>query len=294
MIPEILDFDNYRSYEGETAPTTYAQMQTYMSNQNKIIKAIVATHLWQPSTTYIVGQVVYSNSMTLNTCARCIVAGTSAENDEPTWGTVIGAHITDNGVTWEIMAASAATNATNATNDANGNNISSTYDTKTDVNNKILSALPVGTLIDFAFGTVPAGYLVCDGSAVSRTTYANLFTAIGTTYGTGDGSTTFTLPNLIDRVKQGSATVGTYKSAGLPNITGGINTVHNGNAFLGTVGGTGALSSPAYATNVGRFTQSDISQSTGIAFNAASSNSIYGSSTTVQPPALTVLPCIKY
>lgn len=107
MIPAILDFDNYRSYEGETAPTTYAQMQTYMSNQNKIIKAIVATHLWQPATTYIVGQVVYSNSMTLNTCARCIVAGTSAENDEPTWGTVIGAHITDNGVTWEIIATSA-------------------------------------------------------------------------------------------------------------------------------------------------------------------------------------------
>lgn len=107
MIPAILDFDNYRSYEGETAPTTYAQMQTYMSNQNKIIKAIVATHLWQPNTNYIVGQVVYSNSMTLNTCARCIVAGTSAENDEPTWGTVIGAHITDNGVTWEIIATSA-------------------------------------------------------------------------------------------------------------------------------------------------------------------------------------------
>ena len=108
MIPAILDFDNYRSYEGETAPTTYAQMQTYMSNQNKIIKAIVATHLWQPATTYIVGQVVYSNSMTLNTCARCIVAGTSAENDEPTWGTVIGAQISgDGGVTWEIIATSA-------------------------------------------------------------------------------------------------------------------------------------------------------------------------------------------
>lgn len=47
-----------------------------------------------------------------------------------------------------------------------------------------------------ALSTVPAGWLECDGAAVSRTTYAALFTAIGTTYGAGDGSTTFNLPDL--------------------------------------------------------------------------------------------------
>ncbi len=63
--------------------------------------------------------------------------------------------------------------------------------------------LPPGTLLDFAGGTAPSGFLLCDGQAVSRTDYANLFTAIGTTWGTGDGSTTFNLPDL-----RRSATIG--------------------------------------------------------------------------------------
>ena len=55
---------------------------------------------------------------------------------------------------------------------------------------------PAGTVIQFAGSSAPAGYLKANGNAVSRTTYAALFAAIGTTYGTGDGSTTFNLPDL--------------------------------------------------------------------------------------------------
>lgn len=62
---------------------------------------------------------------------------------------------------------------------------------------------PTGAITMFAGSTAPTGYLICDGSAVSRTTYADLFTAIGTTYGTGDGSTTFNLPNLKGKVPVG-------------------------------------------------------------------------------------------
>ena len=80
---------------------------------------------------------------------------------------------------------------------------------------------PIGEVCFFACSSAPKGYLVCNGATVSRTTYANLFAVIGTTFGSGDGSTTFALPNLIDRFAQGSTTVGTNKSAGLPNITGG-------------------------------------------------------------------------
>lgn len=60
------------------------------------------------------------------------------------------------------------------------------------------NALPflVGQVCFFGMPTAPEGFLKCDGSAVSRTTYASLFTAIGTLYGTGDGSTTFNLPDL--------------------------------------------------------------------------------------------------
>ncbi len=55
---------------------------------------------------------------------------------------------------------------------------------------------PAGTILNYAGGTSPSGYLECDGSAVSRTTYSALFTAIGTTFGSGDGSTTFNIPDL--------------------------------------------------------------------------------------------------
>lgn len=55
----------------------------------------------------------------------------------------------------------------------------------------------------FAGNTAPTGWLMCDGSAISRTTYSDLFTVIGTTYGSGDGSTTFNLPDLRGRVGVG-------------------------------------------------------------------------------------------
>lgn len=57
---------------------------------------------------------------------------------------------------------------------------------------------PIGSVIAFAGNNAPVGYLMCDGSAVSRETYADLFAVIGTTYGSGDGSTTFNLPNYPD------------------------------------------------------------------------------------------------
>ena len=62
---------------------------------------------------------------------------------------------------------------------------------------------PAGIVMPFAGSTAPQGYLFCDGSAVSRTDYADLFTAIGTTYGAGDESTTFNLPDLSGRVVLG-------------------------------------------------------------------------------------------
>jgi microcystin-dependent protein len=63
--------------------------------------------------------------------------------------------------------------------------------------------VPPGTVVAFAGTTIPAGWLLCNGQAVSRTTYAALFAVIGTTYGAGDGSTTFNVPNLLSRVPVG-------------------------------------------------------------------------------------------
>lgn len=59
-----------------------------------------------------------------------------------------------------------------------------------------LNGIPAGTILPYGGNTVAEGFLKCDGAAVSRTTYAGLFAAIGTAWGAGDGSTTFNLPDL--------------------------------------------------------------------------------------------------
>lgn len=68
---------------------------------------------------------------------------------------------------------------------------------------------PVGSIIMYAVDSVPFGWLICDGSNVSRTTYADLFGLLGESWGAGDGSTTFTLPDLRDKFIRASGTVGT-------------------------------------------------------------------------------------
>lgn len=70
----------------------------------------------------------------------------------------------------------------------------------------VVSATITGAVITYAGNSVPAGYLLCDGSAVSRITYADLFTAISTIYGVGDGSTTFNLPSLLSKYTRGQST----------------------------------------------------------------------------------------
>lgn len=81
---------------------------------------------------------------------------------------------------------------------------------------------PAGIIEVYAGATAPAGYLECDGSAVSRTTYAALYGAIGTTYGAGDGSTTFALPDLRRRVVMGAGGTDRYTLIGTtPGSTGG-------------------------------------------------------------------------
>lgn len=81
--------------------------------------------------------------------------------------------------------------------------------------------LPCGSIIPWAGDTAPANWLLCDGAAVSRTTYASLFGLIGTTYGTGDGSTTFNVPDLRGRVPVGK----NGGSFGTLGSTGGVESV---------------------------------------------------------------------
>ena len=151
------------------------------------------------------------------------------------------------------------------------------------------SGVPVGTIEYFAMATPPVGYLKADGAAVGRTTYPELFAAIGTLYGEGDGETTFNLPDLIDRFAQGSVTPGQKIEAGLPNITGtAVNSLYN---WSDHGSGTGAFKrgvNNRYAAQSGT-----VLSFINLDLDASLSNPIYGASDTVQPPALTLLHCIK-
>ena len=152
--------------------------------------------------------------------------------------------------------------------------------------------IPVGTILAYsANGTIPSGYLLCDGSAVSRAIYPDLFNLLGETYGAGDGSTTFNLPdfNQAERFAQGGTVAGTVKAAGLPNITGSFNSnlLNDKNSVVtGAFIDGGATAKPTPASN------GDDSQD-GFSFDASRSNPIYGASDTVQPPALTLRYIIK-
>lgn len=150
----------------------------------------------------------------------------------------------------------------------------------------IVDSNPVGTIIAVAYTGVPEGYMHCNGAAVSRTTYANLFSKIGTTYGAGDGSTTFNLPNTVARFLEGGIGAGTYYEAGLPNITGNIS------AFKSSISGAFVGSNNTNRYDGWNDNEDEYAVST--SFDASRSNSIYGASTTVQPPAMTVIYCIKY
>lgn len=84
--------------------------------------------------------------------------------------------------------------------------------------------VPTGALMYFAMASAPTGWLHCDGTAVSRTTYANLFSAIGTTWGAGNGSTTFNLPPSARMVLVGSGGSGTGILSNTVGATGGAET----------------------------------------------------------------------
>lgn len=156
---------------------------------------------------------------------------------------------------------------------------------------------PAGTIIPFAgTSTVPDNFLLCNGAVVSRVTYSKLFAAIGTAYGTGDGSTTFALPDYRDRVLQGASSshaAGTYIAAGLPNIIGSRIMQHD---CIGT-SWSGALSARIEDASVDLFTLASLSSRKGkwfYNFDASKSNSLYGLATTVQSNAGSVQYLIKY
>lgn len=99
-------------------------------------------------------------------------------------------------------------------------------------------AMPSATVLPYAGSSAPSGFLLCDGTAVSRSTYSALYTAIGTTYGSGDGSTTFNVPNLTNRFPVGAG--GLYSRGGTGGSKDAVVVSHTHSA-------TSSVSDPQHA-----------------------------------------------
>lgn len=87
----------------------------------------------------------------------------------------------------------------------------------------ISALMPTGSIMSYAGSTSPSGYLLCDGAPISRTTYSTLFGIVGITYGAGDGSTTFNLPDLQGRVIAGKDNMSGTSANRLTGLSGGVN-----------------------------------------------------------------------
>ena len=161
--------------------------------------------------------------------------------------------------------------------------------------------IPAGTIMSYGGASAPTGYLLCDSSAISRTTYARLFAVISTTFGVGDGSTTFNLPDLRDKVPLGkgtnNATLGTTTgSAGASSVLAsasktGVTTATNSTG-TGTTGNTGGST---VANNTGSDGDGDLTVgTTSVAASAKDStttsvvNSVTQAAHTHTIPSLTV------
>lgn len=224
--------------------------------------------------TYKVGDIAYSPNLPSWTRLECVVAGTTGDS-EPNFSSI------ENG---GVM-----------TNDG----------TCTFIIDDVRDMTRVGAVMASLY--IPPGYVLADGSTKSRADYPRLVNLIekynlwtdDTTndlgkYGKGDNNTTFLLPNLVNRHVKYASSAGVKLEAGLPDIKGQLQTVCPNSAFIGTSGGSGAFTSINTALNIGRFTLSDITGTTGINFNASAYNSIYGKAETVQPPSIQYLPIIRY
>jgi len=167
-----------------------------------------------------------------------------------------------------------------------------------------IEGIPTATIVEWSDSSIPSGFLECDGTAVSRTTYSALFAIIGTTYGSGDGSSTFNLPDLQDNVIIGKSN---NKALG---STGGANATAN----AGNVGGSTAnatISTPQLPphSHPGKTSSGNFSRANPGSANVGGGNSgsaggggahshnmsatFTGDSTSVVQPYLTIIYIIK-
>lgn len=157
------------------------------------------------------------------------------------------------------------------------------------------NGVKIGSIEIFARSdSAPPGYLICDGAEISREVYKELFDVIGTTWGSGDGTTTFNLPNLIGKTIWGGhlAEVGAYKSAGVPDIIGQFRAIRLQETIDDTI--SGAFGFNGWGGSYMQAAYAQTSRECATNFKASRWSGVYGASSTVQPPAAVLCPCIRY
>mgnify|MGYP003357392142 CR=1 FL=1 len=156
---------------------------------------------------------------------------------------------------------------------------------------------------------LPAGYVKANGATIQRADYPRLValadrhnlwtddvTANAGLFGRGDGTATFVLPNWTDRMVQlAGDSAGATVAAGLPNITGEFSSAYAG-GWIGTYDNPkGSLTKVNdYSPRLGESNNAPSSYGTHYRFDASKSSPIYGASSTVQPPAIKLIPVIRY
>lgn len=161
--------------------------------------------------------------------------------------------------------------------------------------------VPVGTYIQHAGASAPAGYLACNGSAVSRSTYAALFGVIATTYGVGDGSTTFNLPDARGLVMVGAGAHGTMTRANGAAYNGGVlgatrNDQLQGHWHDNKISGSGTAGRRA-VTAAGTGNPDNTAVSGDYAVTSPVTDGVNGTPRTgdeTRPAEIAVLVCIKF
>ncbi len=137
------------------------------------------------------------------------VTGTTSLSGALTYGGVTLSNAVTGTGSMVLSASPALTGAPTAPTAAAGTNTTQIATTAF----VLANGVPTGGLVMWSTASAPSGYLLCDGSAVSRTTYASLFAVVGSTFGSGDGSTTFNLPNYTNRMPYGTTIGATGGSA---------------------------------------------------------------------------------
>lgn len=228
--------------------------------------------LLQRNKAYSVGDIAYSSNLSSWAYLECATAGITGAIEPSFGGFQQGSVVNDGSCVWVV--------------------------------NDVRDSVTVGDVVFRPY--VKTGYLQCNGQQVNRATYPrlaafatsnNLWTSNQTNepwkFGNGNGSTTMTVPNYLSRVIQGGSTTAKLE-AGLPNITGstrtftiypyGQDSAMTGSFYLSSQGGTNITSQPTVSGGI----------DCAVAFNANRSSPIYGESSTVQPPAIQLIPQIKY